>query len=113
MPKSRAPRWIRPDVVGGATDVEAQETGTDSLFQFPDALIRRLLAGEHPLKVIREARRVTIEELADRLKVSAAQLDKIEIEKQDLPEELRNALADLLHVDARALVRLVEPERNV
>ena len=105
MRKKRERRGGQPK--RGITDIEAPELGRDSLYEFPDAVIRRLLSGHHPLQVIREYRGLTQEHLADRLHVEASRLADIEADRLALVEELRLAAANELGVDPRALVRLV------
>lgn len=96
----------------GTTDIEVSLDFQD-LYQFPDDVIRRLLAGEFPLKIIREHRAMTLEALASQIHVSVDLLMSIEREYQVFPDTLRLAAADVLNVDARALIRIIKAKKKV
>lgn len=82
-------------------------SGPHTLFDFPDALILRLLAGVHPLQAIREFRGLPAGTLAQQLDIELAVLIEIEADRLPLQDEWRLRAAACLDVDPGALVRLI------
>jgi DNA-binding XRE family transcriptional regulator len=77
-------------------------TGEDETF--PDSLVERLLSGEHPLKVWREYRGLTIAALATTCKVSPPALSQIENGKRKPSATLLKRLAVDLKCDMEDLL---------
>ncbi|MGQ0594056.1 MAG: helix-turn-helix domain-containing protein [Gammaproteobacteria bacterium] len=71
---------------------------------FPSELLDRLLSGEHPLKIWREYRGLTLAQLGDACGVSAAALSQIETGKGEPSVGLLKKLAEALRADMDALV---------
>ena len=71
---------------------------------FPSELLDRLLSGEHPLKVWREYRGLTLAQLGNACGVSAAVLSQIETGKREPSVSLLKKLAEALRVDMDDLV---------
>ena len=71
---------------------------------FPAELADRLLSGEHPLKVWREYRGLTLAQLGEVCGVSAAALSQIETGKREPSVGLLKKLAEALRVDMDDLV---------
>lgn len=71
---------------------------------FPSELLDRLLSGEHPLKIWREYRGLTLAQLGDACGVSAAALSQIETGKREPSVGLLKKLAEALRADMDALV---------
>lgn len=69
---------------------------TDGL---PAALVQRMLAGEHPVRVWRAHRRLTARALAAKAKVDPAYLSQIETGKKPGSVKALKALARALSVD--------------
>ena len=84
-----------------------EPTERPNLFDLPDTVVERLLAGEHPIKVIREHRGLTLEELASILRVEPPLLVEIEADVLSCPENVRIDAAHALNVDERSLIPLV------
>lgn len=77
-------------------------TGEDETF--PDSFVERLLSGEHPLKVWREYRNVTVAALATACKVSSPALSQIENGKRKPSAMLLKRLAEALKCDMEDLL---------
>lgn len=71
---------------------------------FPSELLDRLLSGEHPLKIWREYRGLTLAQLGDACGVSAVALSQIETGKREPSVSLLKKLAEALRADMDALV---------
>ena len=61
--------------------LRAQETG-QSADAWPDALVKRMLAGEHPLRLWREHRGLTLDALSRAAGIAAGYLSEIETGKK-------------------------------
>jgi len=75
---------------------EAYTAGRE--FLVPDEIIRRELAGESPVKLWREHRRLTQQELATRVGISKPYLSQIETGKRQGTVETLSAIARALDV---------------
>ena len=75
---------------------EAYTAGRE--FLVPDEIIRRELAGESPVKLWREHRRLTQQELATRVGISKPDLSQIETGKRQGTVETLSAIARALDV---------------
>lgn len=71
---------------------------------FPDALVGRLLAGEHPVKVLREYRGLSVRGLAGIADLSPGYLSDIENGKRTGPTATMRRLAEALNVTLDDLV---------
>jgi len=71
---------------------------------FPAEVARRLIAGDHPVKVFREHRGLTQRELAERVRVRTAYLSQIETKRRDASVRLLRRLAESLGVEASDLI---------
>ena len=71
---------------------------------FPDALVERLLSGEHPLKVWREYRGLTLAVLATACTVTTSALSLIEKGKREPSVALLKRLTLALHCDMEDLI---------
>jgi transcriptional regulator with XRE-family HTH domain len=88
---------------------------TDSvhdLTTLPLEYLHQLLAGEHPLRVWRRFRDLTVETLAAQVGVAASDIAQMENDERDIPDPLRRGLATVLDIDPRALVRLICPPNS-
>ena len=70
----------------------------------PAEAVRRLVDGEHPLRVWREHRGLTLAALADRVGVKKAYLSQVETRRRDGPADLYKRLAAALDVAIDDLV---------
>ncbi|HET7084686.1 MAG TPA: helix-turn-helix transcriptional regulator [Rhizomicrobium sp.] len=73
---------------------------------YPEEVARRLLAGEPPLKVIREWRGLTQEDLADRSHVATQYISQIERGVRNVGRNVGAKLADILNVSREMLMDL-------
>ncbi len=80
----------------------ALEAGTDELI--PGEMVKRLLAGENPVRVWRAHRCLTVAELAVRAGVSRSYLSKIETGRREPTLSTVKALAAALGVDPADLI---------
>jgi DNA-binding XRE family transcriptional regulator len=71
---------------------------------FPAAVMNQLIDGSHSLKVFREYRGLTLEELGSTCGVSAAALSQIENGKRDPSVNLLKKLSEALRVDVDILI---------
>jgi DNA-binding XRE family transcriptional regulator len=97
-------------------DVEALEAERDALLLrvalmeksggelIPAALARRLVAGESPMRVWREARGLSLHALAAEAEISPSLLSEIETRKKDGSVRTLAALARVLRVDVDDLL---------
>lgn len=76
---------------------------------FPSEIADRLLSGEHPLKLWREYRGLTLAQLGEACGVSAAALSQIETGKREPSVGLLKKLAETLRVDMDDLVPSAAP----
>lgn len=65
---------------------------------FPDDVVTRILAGEHPIKVFREFRRYSIDALARKSGVSAEYLRKLEAGIVNASRDTKQRIASTLRV---------------
>jgi DNA-binding XRE family transcriptional regulator len=72
----------------------------------PAAVVERLVEGEAPLKVWREYRRLTQQELGSRLGVSKMTISALETGKRDTSSRNWRRLAEILSVDLDDLIPL-------
>ena len=75
----------------------------------PAAIVDRLLEGEHPVKVWREYRGLTLRSLADMCGVSDSAISQIERAKCSPSARLLRKLAGALRVDMEALLPAEAP----
>ena len=66
---------------------------------FPDEVAARLVAGEHPVKVLREHRHLTQQQLAAEVGIRALYLSQIETGRRQGSRALMRRLAEALAVD--------------
>ena len=71
---------------------------------FPAAVMNQLIDGSHSLKVFREYRGMTLEELGSACGVSAAALSQIENDKREPSVSLLKKLSEALQVDVDILI---------
>ena len=71
---------------------------------FPAAVVDRLLAGEHPVRVLREHRGLTLQQVADASGVTNSAISQIEQGKRDPSVSLLKKLAVVLRVDVGMLL---------
>jgi DNA-binding XRE family transcriptional regulator len=71
---------------------------------FPAAIADRLLAGEHPVRVLRSHRGMTLRQVADACGVTNAHISQIEKGKRSMSAELLKKMADALRVDVGLLL---------
>ena len=81
--------------------IEAALTGDELV---PGEIVKRLAAGEHPIRVWREHRKLSLRELGRRADVSPQLLSEIETGKKDGSVKTLAALARALGVDLDDLV---------
>lgn len=70
----------------------------------PRDVVRRLLNGEPPLRVLRQFRQLTVAELAERADVARAAIEDAEAGRTELPPSSLAALANALGVDEEDLM---------
>jgi hypothetical protein len=80
---------------------EARGLTPDAL---PDALVERLLAGEHPARIWREHRGLTLAQLAEQSGVGLSYISEIESKKKPGSAQALKALAGALRVDVGDLI---------
>ncbi len=83
---------------------EGEARGGPSPDALPAEAVRRLTTGEHPLRIWREHRRLTLAALAERADVPASYISEIETGKKPGSVKALKALADALDVDLDDLV---------
>jgi DNA-binding XRE family transcriptional regulator len=71
---------------------------------FPTTVVDRLLASEHPARVFREHRGLTLQQVADACGVTNAAISQIEQGKRDPSVSLLKKLAAVLQVDVGMLL---------
>ena len=71
---------------------------------FPIEMVKRLLAGEHPVRVFRTYRKLTRKQLAAKAGITAAYLSRTERGRCVSSARLRVALARVLEVDEDCLL---------
>ncbi len=67
--------------------------------RFPADVARRLVAGEHPIKIFREHRALTQKELADAANTSTAYISQIESRHRQASRDMVRRIAEALNVD--------------
>ena len=89
-------------------DIEALELfhAEDDGFRIPYSIVRReLIGGEHPIKLWREERKLTVETLAEQAGISKAFLSQIENGKRQGTAKTLKALAVVLQVPLDVLIK--------
>ncbi|EFL52909.1 transcriptional regulator, XRE family [Solidesulfovibrio fructosivorans JJ]] len=71
---------------------------------FPAEVADRLLAGEHPVRVLRSHRGMTLQQVADICGVTNAHISQIERGKRCMSTELLQKMAEALRVDIELLL---------
>jgi DNA-binding XRE family transcriptional regulator len=71
---------------------------------FPAEVADRLLAGEHPVRVLRSHRGMTLQQVADACGVTNSHISQIEKGKRSMSTELLKKVAGALRVDAELLL---------
>ena len=71
---------------------------------FPAEVVDRLLAGEHPVRVLRSHRGMTLQQVADACGVTNSHISQIEKGKRSMSTELLKKVAEALRVDAELLL---------
>ncbi|MCB2189891.1 MAG: helix-turn-helix domain-containing protein [Deltaproteobacteria bacterium] len=71
---------------------------------FPAEVADRLLAGEHPVRVLRSHRGMTLQQVADACGVTNSHISQIEKGKRSMSTELLKKMAVALRVDAELLL---------
>ncbi len=71
---------------------------------FPAEVADRLLAGEHPVRVLRSHRGMTLQQVADACGVTNSHISQIEKGKRSMSTELLKKMAEALRVDAELLL---------
>lgn len=71
---------------------------------FPAEVADRLLAGEHPVRVLRSHRGMTLQQVADACGVTNSHISQIENGKRSMSTELLKKMAEALRVDAEMLL---------
>jgi len=64
----------------------------------------RLLAGEHPVRVLRSHRGMTLQQVADACGVTNSHISQVEKGKRSMSTELLKKMAEALRVDAELLL---------
>ena len=83
---------------------EAEARGGPSRSALPAALVKRLLAGEHPVRIWREHRGLTLAALSEKAGVPDGYISEIETGKKPGSARALKALAQALEVDLDELV---------
>lgn len=71
---------------------------------FPLDLVDRLLAGDNPVRVLREYRGMTLQQVADACGVTNAHVSQVERGKRSMSTELLKKMAKALRVDVEMLL---------
>jgi len=71
---------------------------------FPADVADRLLAGEHPVRVLRSYRGMTLQQVADTCGVTNAHISQIEKGKRSMSTQLLKRMAEALRVDVELLL---------
>uniref|UniRef100_A0A832A522 XRE family transcriptional regulator n=1 Tax=Desulfacinum infernum TaxID=35837 RepID=A0A832A522_9BACT len=71
---------------------------------FPAEVADRLLAGEHPVRVFRSHRDMTLQQVADACGVTNSHISQIENGKRSMSTELLKKVAEALRVDPELLL---------
>lgn len=71
---------------------------------FPAEVADRLLAGEHPVRVLRSHRGMTLQQVADACGVTNSHISQVEMGKRSMSTELLKKVAEALRVDAELLL---------
>ncbi|WP_448381737.1 helix-turn-helix domain-containing protein [Desulfosoma sp.] len=71
---------------------------------FPAEVADRLLAGEHPVRVFRSHRGMTLQQVADACGVTNSHISQIENGKRSMSTELLKKVAEALRVDPELLL---------
>lgn len=71
---------------------------------FPAEVADRLLAGEHPVRVLRSYRGMTLQQLADACGVTNSHISQVEKGKRSMSTELLKKVAKALRVDPELLL---------
>lgn len=71
---------------------------------FPAEVADRLLAGEHPVRVLRSHRGMTLQQVADVCGVTNSHISQVEKGKRSMSTELLKKVAEALRVDAELLL---------
>ena len=87
--------------------LRAQERGT-VVDAWPEALVNRMLEGEHPLRLWREHRGMTIDVLSRATKVAAGYLSEIESGKKPGSVATLKKCATVLGIDLDDLVKVTK-----
>jgi DNA-binding XRE family transcriptional regulator len=82
-------------------EFEAREDKADGL---PAALVRRMLAGEHPVRIWREHRGLSMQDLAGKAEVAQSYISEIETGKKPGSLAAMNAIATALGVTVDDLI---------
>ena len=105
MPRRERPQLPAPAGDATLTDEELRDLAeAESDEYFPIDMVKRLLGGEHPVRVFRTYRELTRKQLAAKAGTSAAYLSQIEQGRRAGSAGLRAALARVLEVDAGHLL---------
>ncbi len=94
---------LAADAAENAADVAAFRAAADEEV-LPHAVVKRLVAGEHPLKVFREYRGLTQAELAEKAGTKPAYLSQVETGKRAGGRKLLARLARALEVELADLL---------
>jgi DNA-binding XRE family transcriptional regulator len=81
-----------------------RETEFEGEGAFPEEVIARILAGEHPVKVFRQYRRISQEQLARRVGISFEYIRKIESGKCNATRTILSNIANILRVEYSDIV---------
>lgn len=71
---------------------------------FPADITDRLLAGEHPVRVLRSHRGMTLQQVADACGVTNSHISQIEKGKRSMSTDVLKRMAEALRVDAELLL---------
>ena len=67
-------------------------------------VVDRILAGEHPVRVLREYRSMTLQQLADACEVTNSHISQIERVKSSMSTEVLKKRSQALRVDVELLL---------
>lgn len=87
-----------------AADIAAAEAALATPDRFPAAVVDRILDGENALKVFREWRGMTQQDLAERSHRSKQYISQLETGHRPIGRKTANALAPALKVSVEALL---------
>jgi len=104
---------LEDEVMGARLAWErAQAGGADNAFAYPFTVVQRLEAGENPIKVWREHRRLTQHALAEAVNSTATYISQLETGRRQPSRKMLAAIAEVLGVPVNILLEDLKESRG-